>query len=63
MYTYEVIRLIIMATILVYFVGSFTYLVSDKLNIYHEHDEGQENFDKLDDESFIEKFDLKRYSP
>ena len=40
MYTYEVLRLIIMATILVYFVGSFTFLVSDKLNFTNDSSYG-----------------------
>lgn len=38
MFIYEIVRLIIIAIIMVYFFGSFTYLVSDKLNS-HVHGE------------------------
>lgn len=55
MYTYEVIRLIIMATILVYFVGSFTYLVSDKFNSIEEDDSHYST-------SFIQEFNFEKYT-
>lgn len=48
MYGYEILRLIIMASILVYFVGSLTYLVSERLT-------------PNDQESFIENFGLLNY--
>lgn len=48
MFIYEILRLIIIAVLLVYFIGSVCYLLSDKLNDAHIHD----------NQTFIKTFQL-----
>lgn len=40
MYGYEILRLIIMATILVYFIGSFTYFYSENVSTKEDIEAG-----------------------
>ena len=50
MFIYENIRLVIIAVLMVYFIGSFNYMISDKFN--HENDEKSES-------TFIDVFDFR----